>query len=59
MNAETKFIEYSKEVEALLKSVTTKINNRCSENPKNIHWGHVGDLGRIGELLQELDKSLL
>lgn len=60
MNVKEKaFAEQAEEVQELLKSVTTKIHNRCSENPINIHWGHIGDLNRIHKLLQEIDMFIL
>jgi len=48
------FVARRNEARELLKRVRTIIN---STDPKQANWGHVGDLGRVVELLNEIVQS--
>ncbi len=41
------------EIAALLSTMQNENEARADAIPDSIHWGHVGDLGRIIQLLKE------
>lgn len=48
------FNENNKKVEELIEKLQKKIDENKSISPDEIHWGHVGDVARIVEKLDEL-----
>jgi hypothetical protein len=49
------FMNRKTEIDALLAKLKTASDNHFDASPEEINWGHVGDLGRIIELLKEAD----
>ncbi len=52
-SAQTAFIARKAEIDELLAKLTARSADHFDVNPDELHWGHVGDLGRIIEVLKE------
>ncbi len=50
-----RYNEKKEEIEELLTIINTKMEKHASEE---IHWGHVGDLGHVKELLKQIAKFI-
>lgn len=51
------FIAKKAEVDALLAKLQAASSNHFDVDPENIHWGHVGDLNRLAQLLKEAARE--
>jgi hypothetical protein len=51
--AQNAFLAKKAQIDAMLAKLTELSNDHFDVHPDQIHWGHVGDLGRIEELLAE------
>lgn len=48
-----KFLELHKEIESILEELQEAQDDYYDTNPKEVNWGHVGDLGSLKETLQQ------
>ena len=56
-NAKTKAVERIESIQASLETITTKMQKYDSQT--QFHFAHVGDLGRIDELLTEVNEFMV
>lgn len=47
------FVAKKAEIDEMLAHLAALSEDHFAVNPDDVHWGHVGDLGRIAELLKE------
>jgi hypothetical protein len=52
--AQAQYEQRRREIEGKLEKVQCMIETHRASAGDKLHWGHVGDLGRINELLDEL-----
>ncbi|CAM5790416.1 hypothetical protein CCAE64S_02582 [Castellaniella caeni] len=52
--AQNEFVALVGEIQALITRLQGAIDNHFDLNPEDIHWGHVGDLGRVTQTLDDL-----
>jgi hypothetical protein len=48
------FLARKVQIDAMLAKLTELSNDHFDVSPDEIHWGHVGDLGRTAHLLTEV-----
>jgi hypothetical protein len=53
-NAVATYISKSTAIQNKIQQLQQLANDHFGHNPDAIHWGHVGDLDRVQELLDEL-----
>ena len=48
------FLQHKASIEEALKRLTDHIEEHAGVSPDDLHWGHVGDLARMDELLTNI-----
>lgn len=48
------FLQHKAEIEANLARLTAHMEEHAGVSPDELHWGHVGDLARMNELLTNI-----
>jgi len=52
--AQAQHEERRREIESKLERIRHMVEDHRADAGDKLHWGHVGDLGRINELLEEV-----
>ena len=54
LNVRDAYVARTAEISAMLARLQQLADNQFGYDPEVIHWGHVGDLGRVEQALDDL-----